>query len=622
MFDIPTELKKLPQKPGVYIMKNSNDAVLYVGKAKNLRNRVRQYFLPSNSDYKVMNMVPHITHFEYIVTDTELEALILECTLIKKHTPKYNILLKDDKTYPYMKLTLNESFPRLLKVRHLQKDKAKYYGPYTGTRIITDTIDLVHNIWKLRTCNKNFPADIGKSRPCLNYDIGRCSAPCAGYISEEEYDVMISEIMALLGGKHEEISKRLEVQMYALSDELRFEEAEAIRKKIISIRSLTEKQKMESFSENDQDVIAFAESETEALVQVFFIRAGKMTGREHFMLKKPEQNASKQEIITSFIQQFYGETTYIPKEIITEHEVNEKELITKWLSDIKGQNTLLLTPKKGEKHKLVKLAAKNAELTLGQFGEIIKSEERRTVGAMNEIKEALGLERDIVRLEAYDISNIMGYEAVASMVVFENGKPKRSDYRKFKIKYTIGANDVASMNEVISRRFNRYLTEMENKETDGVTPCKFSSLPDIIFVDGGKGQISAAQSALENAGLSIPVCGMVKDDKHRTRGMIYQNNEISLKLTSEGFKLLTRIQDEVHRFAITYHRKLREKSAVKSILDDIPGIGSVRRKALLKHFGDINNIMKADISELTSAPGMNKKAAEAVHAFFAENEQP
>ena len=617
MFNIQTELKKLPQKPGVYIMKNASDAVIYVGKAKSLRSRVRQYFLPSNSDYKVANMVPHITHFEYIVTDTELEALILECTLIKKHTPKYNILLKDDKSYPYMKLTLNENFPRLIKVRQLQKDKGKYYGPYSGGKVILDTIELTHNIWKLRTCNKNFPADIGKGRPCLNYDIGKCAAPCAGYISEEEYNTVISEVVAFLGGKYEEIVKRLEVQMYAFAEELKFEDADVVRKKIISIRSLTEKQKMESLSMNDQDIIALSDTDTEALVQVFFIRFGKMTGREHFMVDKPAES-SKQEIITSFVQQFYGETTYIPKEIITEHEVLEKELITKWLSDIKGQNVVLITPKKGEKHKLIQLAAKNAEITLNQFGEVLKIEERRTIGAVKEVKEALGLTYDIPRIEAYDISNIMGTEAVGSMVVFENGKPKRSDYRKFKIKYTKGANDTAAMTEVIFRRFMRYKNETSNPETNA--KGKFSSLPDLIFVDGGKGQISAAKAALKNTGLSIPVCGMVKDDKHRTRGLMYHGNEITLKSTSEGFKLITRIQDEVHRFAITYHRKLREKSSIKSILDDIPGIGVTRRKALLKHFGDIENIMNASIEELVEVNGMNKKAAEEVFKFFEDSE--
>ena len=617
MFDIPDELKKLPQKPGVYIMKNASGAVIYVGKAKSLRSRVRSYFLPSNSDYKVANMVPHITHFEYIVTDTELEALILECTLIKKHTPKYNILLKDDKSYPYMKLTLNEHFPRLIKVHRLQKDKGKYYGPYSSGKVIWDTIELVHNVWRLRTCSKNFPFDIGRGRPCLNYDIGKCAAPCAGHISEKEYDAVISEVMAFLGGKYEEIVKRLEVQMFNFAEELKFEDAEIIRRKIISIRSLTEKQKMESLSMNDQDIIAFAETDTEALVQVFFIRFGKMTGREHFMVDKPG-DASKQEIITSFIRQFYSETTYIPKEIITEYEILEKELITKWLSGVKGQNVALITPKKGEKHKLVQLAAKNAEIALNRFGEVLKNEERRTTGAINEIKEALGLTFDIERIEAYDISNIMGTETVGSMVVFENGKPKRRDYRKFKIKYntgTKGANDTAAINEIIFRRFARYKSETENLDI-GNAKAKFSSLPDLIFVDGGKGQISAAQAALKNTGLSIPVCGMVKDDKHRTRGLIYQSNEITLKVTSEGFKLLTRIQDEVHRFAVTYHRKLREKSAIRSILDDIPGIGNTRKKALLKHFGDIESIMNASIEELSDVEGMNKKAAAEVFKFF------
>jgi len=617
MFNIPDELKKLPHKPGVYIMKNENDAVIYVGKAKILRNRVRQYFLPSNSDYKVANMVPHITHFEYIVTDTELEALILECTLIKKHSPKYNVLLKDDKSYPYMKLTLNESFPRLIKVHQLQKDKGKYYGPYSSYKVIWDTIELVHSIWKLRTCSKSFPNDIGKTRPCLNYDIGKCHAPCAGYISEEDYDAIIAEVMAFLNGKHEEIIKKLEVEMMKNADELKFEEAEIIRKKIISIRSLTEKQKMENLSDSDQDIIAFAESEDEALVQVFFIRAGKMTGREHFMVEKPE-NSSKEEIITSFIQQFYSETTYIPKEIIIEFEVIEKELITNWLSGLKGQAVSLITPKKGEKYKLIKLAYKNAEITLNQFGETIKSEERRTTGAVNEIKEALGLAVDIERIEAYDISNIMGYEAVASMVVFENGKPKRSDYRKFKIKYTIGANDTASMHEVITRRFLRYKAEISGSEK--ATQGKFSSLPDLILVDGGKGQVSAAQKALKSLDIKVPVSGMVKDDRHRTRGLMFEGEEISLKVASEGFKLLTRIQDEVHRFAIEYHRKLREKSAVRSILDDISGIGDTRRKALLKHFGDIEAISKATVEELKSASGMNKKAAEAVYRFFEERQ--
>lgn len=613
IFDIREELKKLPEKPGVYIMKDVNDEIIYVGKAKILKNRVRQYFQnSSNNTLKVKNMVKHINHFEYIVTDTEVEALILENNLIKKNRPKYNIALKDDKTYPYIKVTVNEMFPRVFITRSHNKDKAKYFGPYTSGFAVKENIELIHKIWPLRRCLKKFPRDLNKERPCLNYHIGQCKAPCNNVISQEEYNKMIDSVIEFLNGKHSQIIKQLENEMSELSKNMEFEKAADIRDKIFAIKKLDEKQVLEDMSMEDRDFIAFARAHGEAVFQVFFIRNGKMTGREHFMINDTD-DMTRSELMTDFVKQFYSGTPYIPKEIILQEDISDKDTIIKWLSQTKEQKVNIIVPKKGEKLRLLELAAKNAILTLEQFGEQIKREKRKTIGALNEIKEALNVDFELNRIESFDVSNIQGFESVASMVVFEYGKPKRSDYRKFKIKSVLGPDDYGSMEEVITRRFLRYKNEIENNTGE---EGKFNKLPDVIFMDGGKGQIHVAEKSIKNLDLNIPVCGMIKDDRHRTKGLIYNDNEIYLPANSEGFKLITRIQDEVHRFAIEYHRKLREKKQIKSILDDIEGIGETRRKALIKHFGDIEKIKRAEIEELKNVDTMNIKSAEAVYNFF------
>ncbi|MDR2939100.1 MAG: excinuclease ABC subunit UvrC, partial [Clostridiales bacterium] len=577
--NIQEELKKLPDKPGAYIMKDVQGQIIYIGKAINLKNRVRSYFRDSNPLPKVASMVKHIDSFEYIVTDSELEALILECNLIKEHRPRYNILLKDDKSYPYIVVTVTESYPRVLMAHRQKKDKNKYFGPYTSRGAVKETLELIHSIWGIRRCTKKFPRDLNKGRPCLNFHIGQCSAPCRGTVLEADYNGMVEKVMALLNGKHEDVIKQLEEKMAELSENMEFEKAAEARDKITALKTLSEKQKIDADPNTDQDIIAFAKAEGEALFQVFFIRGGKMIGREHFMVAGVDK-LDRQETMTGFIKQFYNEAAFVPKEIILEDEVYDKEIITKWLSMAKGQNVSLAVPKKGDKLKLIELAHKNAVLTLMQFGEDIKREEAKTIGALKEIEGVLGSPK-IERIEAYDISNMQGFESVASMVVFESGKPKRSGYRKFKIKGVLGPNDYASMQEVISRRFLRYKKEVE----EGVGDAKFSKLPELILIDGGKGHVNAAKAALDYLGFSIMVCGMVKDDKHRTRGLIYNEKEIYLDMRSEGFKLITRIQDEVHRFAIEYHRKLREKIMIKSVLDEIEGIGEVRKKELIKHFG-------------------------------------
>ncbi len=614
MFDIQEELKKLPNKPGVYIMKDKKDTIIYVGKAINLKNRVRQYFQASSSaqNPKVKNMAPNIKSFEYIVTDNEVEALILECNLIKKHTPKYNVMLKDDKTYPYLKLTVNEPFPRLFITRVHKKDKAKYFGPFTSGYALKEILDVVYKIWPLRKCSKKLPIEGKKERPCLNYHIGQCKAPCNDLISKEEYEKMIEEIISFLNGKSGFILKKMEQQMLDYSSNLEFEKAAEIRDKINSIKRLDERQKITGAPGEDQDIIAFARAHNEALVQIFFVRNGKMTGREHFMMYGVD-TLTRAEVTTEFIKQFYSETTFIPKEIIVETDVLEKDILISWLSKVKEQNVIITTPQKGEKLKLVQLAAKNAILELEHFGEQLKREQQKTIGALKEIQNALGISNTIERIEAYDISNIQGFESVGSMVVFENGKSKSSDYRKFRIKSVLGPDDYASMEELITRRFLRYKKEKE--QSDNLT-AKFLKLPDIIFMDGGKGQVHSAEKVLRDLNINIPVCGMIKDDRHRTRGLIFNNEEIFLPISSEGFKLITRIQDEVHRFAIEYHRKLREKKQIKSVLDDIPGIGNTRRKALLRHFGDVNKIRDASIEELAAIDSMNTKAAEEVYKFF------
>ena len=614
MFDIPAELKKLPESPGVYIMRDKTDDIIYVGKAKILKNRVRQYFQNSaNHSLKVKQMVSNIDHFEYIVTGSEVEALILEKKKKKKHNPKYNILLKDDKTYPYIKVTTNEMFPRVFVTRKLLKDKNKYFGPFTNSSAVKENIALIDKIWQVRRCSKVFPRDIGKGRPCLNYHIGQCKAVCTGKVSEEEYNKMIGEILDFLGGKTENVVKNLTSKMLKYSAEMEFEKAAEVRDTIESIKILNQKQIIENLHIDDRDVIGFARGIRECIMQIFFIRGGKITGREHFMLEECEDVEDK-ELMTQFVQQFYSGTPFIPKEVILQCEIDDFDLISQWLSEQKGQRVNVLVPQKGERKSLVLMAQNNAKIVLDKFGAEIRREHKRTKGALEEIQKALNIDFELNRIESYDISNTQGFESVASMVVFENGLPKRSDYRKFKIKTIIGPDDYGSMEEVITRRFTRYINETSGDEN--VKKAGFDKKPDMIFLDGGKGQISAVQKALTNLNLYVPVCGMVKDDRHRTRALMYNGEEIELPYTSEGFKLLTRIQDEVHRFAIEYHRKLREKKQVHSILDDISGIGSVRRKALMKHFGDINAIRRAEVEELQQVDGMNIKSAEAVYNFF------
>ena len=617
MFDIQEELKKLPQKPGVYLMKDENGHIIYVGKAVNLKNRVRQYFQSSrNQTAKTRSMVPNIREFEYIVTDSEMEALLLECNLIKKHHPYYNILLKDDKSYPYIKVTVQEMFPRIFITRRMEKDKAKYYGPFTDVLAAKETVETLHKLFPIRKCKKVFPRDIGKERPCLNHHIGQCIAPCSGRVSPEEYQVYIKDAMDFLEGKHHTIMKKMEQEMLTASENMEFERAAALRDKIAAIKSVAEKQKISNTGLGDADVISFVRAYEECLVQVFFIRGGKMTGRENFTLTAFAEQ-SRAEILTAFVKQFYSGTAYIPKEIILQEGLVEEEsdLIAEYLAEKRASRVTLTVPVKGEKHKLTELAHKNAMLIFEQFGEKLKREEQRTKGAMEELRQALSLPNELKRVEAYDISNTQGFESVGSMVVFEDGRAKNSDYRKFKIKTVVGANDYASMKEVITRRLSHAIKE----NTEGKT-SSFTRLPDLILMDGGKTQVHAAEEVLLAFGMDIPVCGMVKDDRHRTRGLLFHEQEIRIPLTSEGFKLVTRIQDEVHRFAITYHRKLRDERNLHSVLDDIKGIGEVRRKALLRHFGSIERIAAAEVADLLEVDGMTIPAAEQVYLFFHQEE--
>ncbi len=612
MFDIEQELKKIPQKPGVYLMKDEKEQIIYVGKAINLKNRVRQYFQNNrNHTPKVQTMVQHIKEFEYIITDSELEALLLECNLIKKHKPFYNILLKDGKTYPYIKIT-NEAYPRVFITRSVEKDKAKYFGPITDGFAIKETIDMIQKLWPIRKCKKSLPKEIGKERPCLNYHIGQCCAPCNNKITQQDYNKMITEIEQFINGKHEIIIKRIEKEMYEASENMEFEKAAILRDKLISVKSISEKQKMSNTVLGDCDVAAFVRAHNEGLAQMFFIRGGKMTGREQYHLHSVE-NRTRSEVMTEFIKQFYSGTAFVPKEIILQEELieEEKELLEQFLTEKRGSKVTFTVPKKGEKQKLVDLAWKNAMISFEQSGERIKREENRTVGAMKEIQNALGLQYKLERVEAYDISNTQGFESVGAMVVFENGKAKYSDYRKFKIKTVIGANDFASMKEMITRRIKHAVKEKKEGKKEN-----FARLPDLILMDGGMLQVQAAEEVLKEFDIDIAVCGMVKDDKHRTRGMIFKGQEILMSTHTEGFKLLTRIQDEVHRFAIEYHRKLREKKAVHSVLDDIPNIGKARKKALMEYFGNIEAIANAEVEQILQVPQMTIASAESVYRFF------
>lgn len=623
-FNIEEELKKLPASPGVYIMHDRHDEIIYVGKAISLKNRVRQYFQESRSKTaKIEKMVSRIARFEYIITDSELEALVLECNLIKEHRPRYNTMLKDDKTYPYIKVTMDEAFPRVLFSRTMKKDKCRYFGPYTSAGAVKDTIDLIHKLWKLRTCTRRLPQDIGKERPCLNYHIKQCQAPCQGYISQEEYGKAVAQTLDFLNGKYEPVLSMLEEKMMQASDEMDFETAIEYRELLNSVKQVAQKQKITSQSMEDRDIIAMARDSEDAVVQVFFVRDGKLIGREHFHVSASTAGDDSQ-IIGSFIKQFYAGTPFIPREVWVQQKFEEMGLVGQWLTKRRGQNVKFVIPKKGQKERLVELAAKNALLVLSQDKEKIKREELKTIGAMNQVGEWLGLS-GVKRIEAFDISNISGFESVGSMVVYEDGRPRRNDYRKFKIKTVQGPNDYASMEEVLTRRFEHGLSEREElmaMETADGEPGNmerfgsFTRFPDLIMMDGGRGQVNVALKVLERLGLSIPVCGMVKDDNHRTRGLYYQNVEIPIDRYSEGFKLITRIQDEAHRFAIEYHRSLRSQGQVRSVLDDIEGIGPARRKALMRRFKSLEAIRDASLEELSSTEGMNRRAAESVYGFF------
>ena len=617
MFNIEEELKKLPAQPGVYLMHDDKDEIIYVGKAISLKNRVRQYFQSSrNKTAKIEQMVSRIARFEYIITDSELEALVLECNLIKEHRPRYNTMLKDDKTYPYIKVTVGEAFPRVLFSRQMKKDKSKYFGPYTSAGAVKDTIDLIHKLYKIRTCNRSLPKDIGKERPCLNYHIKQCDAPCQGYISEDEYRENVEQVVEFLSGKYDTILKRLEKDMMAASDAMDFEKAIEYRDLLNSVKKVAQKQKITSSTTDDRDVIAMARDEEDAVVQVFFVREGKLIGREHFHLRTAVEEDVSQ-VLTCFVKQFYSGTPFVPRELWVQEKLEDEETIRQWLSTKKGQKVRIAVPQKGEKERLVELAQKNAAMVLEQDKEKIKREELRTIGAMNQIGDWLGL-KWVRRIEAYDISNISGFDSVGPMVVYEDGRPKRNDYRKFKIKWVKGANDYASMREVLTPRFSHGLEEHELLKEKGVGEeyGSFTRFPVLIMMDGGRGQVNVALEVLGELGLEIPVCGMVKDDNHRTRGLYYHNVEIPIDRHSEGFKLITRIQDEAHRFAIEYHRSLRSKGQVRSILDDIEGIGDTRRKALMRHFKSIEAVKEADVETLSQVPGMNRRAAESVWNFF------
>lgn len=610
-FNIQEELKKLPGKPGVYLMHDEKDAIIYVGKAISLKNRVRQYFQSSrNKGAKIEQMVTHISRFEYIVTDSELEALVLECNLIKEHRPKYNTMLMDDKTYPFIKVTVNEPFPRVMMARRMKKDKSKYFGPYTSAGAVKDTIELIRKLYHIRSCNRSLPKDIGKERPCLNYHIHQCYAPCQGYISREEYRKSIDEVVRFLNGNYDPILKELEEKMLDASENLEFEKAIEYRELLASVQKIAQKQKITDTAGDDRDIIAMASEGEDAVVQVFFIRGGRLIGRDHFYLKIAE-NDTKSEILSSFIKQFYAGTPYIPAELMLPEEIEDQEIIEEWLTTRREHKVRLRIPKKGTKEKLVELAQKNAQMVLKNDKERLKREEGRTIGAVKELEKILGL-TGIIRMEAYDISNTNGFDSVGSMVVYEHGKPKRNDYRKFKIKSVQGPDDYASMNEVLTRRFEHGLRERQDEsETGG-----FQAFPDLIMMDGGRGQVNIALEVLEKLNLHIPVCGMVKDDNHRTRGLYFNNVELPIDRNSECFRLITRIQDEAHRFAITFHRQLRSKGQVHSILDDIPGVGPARRKDLMRSFENIEAIRNATVDDLKELPSMNEKSAQEVYKFF------
>lgn len=600
MFDTQEQLKKLPSEPGVYLMKDENDKVIYVGKAISLKNRVRQYFQSSkNHTSKVKSMVKNIYKFEYIITDSELEALILECSLIKEYRPKYNVLLRDDKTYPYIKVTVNEDFPRVLKVRQVIKDKAKYFGPYTNTTAVNDTLEIIRNIYPIRTCNIDIERAIkNKVRPCLNKHIKKCVGPCTGEVSKEEYSKMIEEIILFLSGKEEHLIDLLKEKMNKCAMEFNFEDAAMYRDKIKSLEEMTQKQKIDSItSDLNQDIIAMARAHDEACVQVFFIRNGKIVGREHYILEGV-MDSTRESILSSFVKQFYMAQDYIPKEILIESDIEDSFILEEWLSDKKGQKVFIRVPKKGEKKSLIEMVRKNAVEYLEKFSNMNKLKYQKSIGALEELKNIIGLEKMPRRIESFDISNIQGVDSIGSMVVFTDGKKDKKEYRRYKIKTVIGPNDYDSMAEIVERRI------------------KYGDLPDLILLDGGKGQVSSVKKVLNKHNVEIPLWGMYKDDKHRTKGLISQEKEIELDKTSNLYRFVASIQEEVHNYAISYHRSLRNKTLTKSILDDIQGIGEKRKKALLSHFKNIDEIKNATMNELLEVEGMNKTSAENVYNFF------
>lgn len=600
MFDIQEHLKQLPAEPGVYLMKDKFDNIIYVGKAKILKNRVRQYFQSSkNHSSKVKSMVKNIDKFEYIITDSELEALILECNLIKKYKPKYNVLLRDDKTYPYIKVTTNEDFPRVLKVRKVIKDKAKYFGPYTNTTAVNDTLDIIKNIYPIRTCNIDIERAIKTNmRPCLNLHIKRCVGPCTGNVTKEEYNKMIEEIILFLSGKEEKLIDILKEKMNKCAMDFNFEEAAIYRDKIKSLEDMMEKQKIDtSTSDLNQDVIAMARAHDEACVQVFFVRNGKIVGREHFILEGV-MDSTRESILGSFVKQFYMEQEYVPKEIIIADEIEDSFILSEWLSSKKGQKVTIRVPQKGEKKSLIEMVRKNAIEYLEKFSDMNKRKYEKSIGALEELKQILNLDNIPKRIESFDISNIQGGDSIGSMVVFTNGKKDKKEYRRYKIKTVIGPNDYDSMAEIVERRL------------------KYGDFPDLMLLDGGKGQVSAVKKVLNKYNVEIPLWGMYKDDKHRTKGLISQEKEIELDRTSNLYRFVASIQEEVHNYAISYHRSLRNKSLTKSELDDIQGIGEKRKKALLNHFKDIEAIKKATFEELLEVEGMNKTSSESVYNYF------
>ena len=616
-FDLKEELRKLPEKPGVYIMHDQTDAILYVGKAVNLRHRVHQYFVKKlNRGPKIEYMVTKIAYFEYIVTDSELEALILENNLIKEHRPKYNTLLKDDKTYPYIKVTVGETYPRVLFTRKLKKDGSRYFGPFKSAGAVRDTIELMRKLFQIRDCTRNLPRDQGKERPCLNYQIGQCKAPCQGYVSEEEYRRKVDEAVSFLGGRYKPAVRLLTEGMAKASSELDFEQAAEWRDLRASVLQVSEKQKMESEDGNDRDVIAMAADGTEAVVSVFYVRGGRVIGRDHQFLHIG-LDEDRKEILSDFVRQFYAGNMMLPSEVMLETEISDRALLEKWMSQRKGRAVHIRVPLRGTKEKLVAMARENSEIVLRQDRERIRQQEGRTIGAMQEIATLLGISH-ISRVEAYDISNTSGVESVGSMVVFEKGMPKPGDYRKFRIRTVQGPNDYASLKEVLTRRFIHGLEETEQLKEKGMDPRlgSFSVFPDLVMMDGGRGQVNIAEDVLRELGLSIPVCGMVKDDYHRTRGLYFRNVELPIDTHSEGFKLITRIQDEAHRFAIEYHRSLRSKAQTHSVLDEIKGIGPARRKALLRAFGSAEAVRDAGLDQLAHAPSMDARSARSVWDFF------